>query len=426
MEDITFNLERGRRQLRRPPCLPRRKTAETSRAHLLRLVVWRNGCVENVPPMTVPGVKLIGRCVILHVPGSRDEKRPSYYYTGLVTMVTVSTISMMHVNRYTEGDFAAYRERERRLMVARELSRTNEALSDARFTPGKGDGDPAKGLAAEGLTQRKCLSDKSLVYGHDQDLWLLEGDGRICEIDSARGLASALPLPREAEVRAEGRRHREVVEEAAPDENGIPDGVGFFSADASDSSLDNSFFEGVCQHGISVGPLPYVTIDRALIAAAYLGRDPRSSFYSLFSNPLRELVDMQYLRMFVRQYLVHLSEGYKGGRVTLYHFVMVRGACPLVDQELLKQVAFSELPTLLNADQHCWGVQHPGPEVRAYAAAFPPPNAGDANIEFTLVTSPDETITQQDSSLTRPPRRKKDSCCECFGLFTLEYRRQEC
>ncbi|KPI83984.1 hypothetical protein ABL78_6959 [Leptomonas seymouri] len=62
-------------------------------------------------------------------------------------------------------------------------------------------------------------------------------------------------------------------------------------------------------------------------------------------------MDMQYLRMFVRRYLVHTSEGNNPRQVPLYAFVTVRGACPNVDRELVNQIAREELPGLMKVDR---------------------------------------------------------------------------
>ncbi|KAI5687864.1 hypothetical protein MNV84_06205 [Leishmania braziliensis] len=100
----------------------------------------------------------------------------------------------------------------------------------------------------------------------------------------------------------------------------------------------------------SIGPIPYVTFLRKSIHNVAFGRDPRSSFYSLFKDPARHTRDMQVLRMFVRRYLVHTSQGNNPRQVLLYAFLSVRCAWPDVDRELVNRVALEELPTLLKAD----------------------------------------------------------------------------
>lgn len=393
----------------RPPRPAACTVDRSSPEYLRRFVVWRNGCVENVPRMTVTSVKLIGRCVILHVRGCRDGTRPPYYYTGLVTLVTKFAVSMMHVNRYTEADFRLYRERERQSLVAQGLP-VNARLYEPFGCPR---------VDAGGRSESGGNGDAGA------DALFFQGSDGVVDIDSARGLASAFPSSHLAKVHADGQRSARAGHDSSAATPLVGAGTDCLPRSSRAETLKNdsslSSVSDLCRHGLSAGPLPYVTINRSSIASAFLGRDPRSSFYSLFQDPSRELLDMQYLRMFVRQYLVHISEGNKARRVDLYSFVMVRGACPMVETELLKRIAFEELPVLLNADHH-----HLKTVKVAAARAQSASGSDDSDIEFIEVTSAVESDTAVAAAPSNAaPRRKKKTCCGCFGLFTLEYRRQE-
>lgn len=372
-----------------------------------RLVVWRNGCIENVPRMAVPGVRLIGRCVILHIRGT-----PSYYYTGLVTMVTTAVIALMHVHRYTEVDFAAYRAREQRFATAGGLQREVALFHDPVMLM-------EGGVSGVGPFE-------NLVHGGDpaDDVRVAAGCYDVQEIDSARGLASAIPRPAEAAMAYPRRPHRR--NDAASSRSGGGGGIANLAPELRE-----------WQGGVSIGPLPHVSLERRHVISAFLGRDPRSTFYSLLQDPYKELVDLQHLRIFVRQYLVHISAGNKARRVPLCAFVMARGACPMVEADLLRRVAWEELETLLTADQRTRNLPRRAPAGMPQGAAQQLPTTTnttntaavvslasplqlgeEADIVFTIEPAPAEVVVA--AAVLRKetaPRQKKQTCCSCFGFL---------
>lgn len=97
----------------------------------------------------------------------------------------------------------------------------------------------------------------------------------------------------------------------------------------------------------SVGPLPYVTFPRRKIHNVHFSTNPPSTFYSLFLYPHKRQFDLQCLRMFVRRYLVHTSQGNNPTNIPLRAFIVCRCNCPDIDDELLKSVAEEELENMM-------------------------------------------------------------------------------
>eukprot|EP00796_Vickermania_ingenoplastis_P011012 gene11012-7655_t len=100
----------------------------------------------------------------------------------------------------------------------------------------------------------------------------------------------------------------------------------------------------------TMGPMPAVTFIRKKFHSVLFAMNPPASFYSIFSDPEKRLMDMQYLRMFVRRYLVHTSQGNNPGGIPLQEFVAVRANCPTIEAALLEKVAKEELMALVKAD----------------------------------------------------------------------------
>eukprot|EP00796_Vickermania_ingenoplastis_P007334 gene7334-5168_t len=100
----------------------------------------------------------------------------------------------------------------------------------------------------------------------------------------------------------------------------------------------------------TMGPLPCVSFSRKKIFDIKFGLNPPSTFYSLFFNPSKKVTDMQYLRMFVRRYLVHTSQGNNSNLIPLRAFILCSCNCSAVDDTLLERVAQEELHKLLHVD----------------------------------------------------------------------------
>ncbi|KPA73828.1 hypothetical protein ABB37_09472 [Leptomonas pyrrhocoris] len=285
------------------------------------IIIHSDRPIENLPVLEAPELKLIGRCVSLCAKVRVGEAEEVFYYTGLVASVTFAAVALMHVNRYTRSDFKEYVARERAITKG-----GMPALTTTGTAPARGSGLPSHGYTTKG--EVGVGQDGELVSGQDATALLM--------MDAAGSLAPAVRLYTEAEIEAE-------VAAGSPNQPN--------PADATPSSMRALRHKGFRTCDTSVGPIPYMTFPRKSIHDVHFGRDPCSGFYALFQDPANEIGDMQYLRTFVRRYLVHTSEGNNPRQVPLYPFVTVRCACPNVDRDLVNRVAHEELPGLMNADR---------------------------------------------------------------------------
>ena len=305
--------------------------AEAIDAVLSRLVIHEDKPIENLPEMVSPELKLIGRCVSLCMKQTINNVSAPYYYTGLVAMVTDTTVTLMYVNRYTRADFQLYQTRERNVAVGMN-SAGYRALLPMQSLDRRGEGGSQDGPAAEegqvADTKRAASTDGTTAgrEAADPAPELLPRD------DPAGSLAPAVSLTLDYAF-----------------SSGVVDGGDDDAAAPTLTRSSRSRRFRTC--ATSLGTLPYVTFPRTSIHDVAFGRDPANEFYSLFQDPSKQLLDMQYLRMFVRRYLVHTSEGNNPRQVPMYAFLTMRGACPGLDHELANQLVREELPRLMKADR---------------------------------------------------------------------------
>ncbi|KAK7201942.1 hypothetical protein NESM_000261900 [Novymonas esmeraldas] len=349
---------------------------ESIEEQVARIIIHDDRPIEHLPVMMAPELKLIGRCVSLCVKQSiAGAPVASYYYTGLVATVTASSVTLMHVYRYTRADFKVYKAREQRLaqgdLVTDDAqdNGTSATLPNTRTT--SAPLLPTLFYTAAGATPRPpAPSDSAAVAqdhrggaaaspGHrysregavdvaeDGGLASAQDPSSLRAMDAAGSLTPAVPVKTDAEIESEGAAAEREQEGAAEGEEAAVAEAGNCTAGGSGRGQR---LRHVRNYGGSMGPIPYVTFLRKTIYNVEFGRDPRSAFYSLFQDPAKQFTDMQYLRMFVRRYLVHTSQGNNPREVPLYAFVSVRGAWPALDRELVNQIVHEELPRLLMSD----------------------------------------------------------------------------
>ncbi|KAG5496911.1 hypothetical protein GH5_01419 [Leishmania sp. Ghana 2012 LV757] len=309
--------------------------------------------IENLPAMVSPELKMIGRCVAFSVRQSRKSTpAASYAYVGLVSAITATTVTLMHVNRYTAVDFKAYNAREQLLAKRKGIA----FKSGSRIGT---DGGSAANLESIGTNPgpREPISDGGPpFYGccAEGEEGSAQHRGRTspgcppalhqADISGSLALLPLLVTEEGLEATALARRQEDREPINGTHITFVDHGCSAASTRAARHRRFRSF------HG-SCGPIPYVTFSRKSIHEVEFGRDPRSSFYSLFQDPAKHIGDMQYLRMFVRRYLVHTSEGNNPRQVPLYAYLSARCAWPNLDRELVKELVQEELVGLLKTDR---------------------------------------------------------------------------
>ncbi|KPA73832.1 hypothetical protein ABB37_09476 [Leptomonas pyrrhocoris] len=292
---------------------------------LRRLILHEDRPIENLPEMVSSELKLIGRCVSLRVKQTIGGINAPYYYTGLVSMVTDTAVTLMYVCRYTAVDFSFYQTRERRIA---------DVASSAGYPPLRRRRE--LDIGDEDAVQRS--STVSQKNGGDSE-GASSSTGRVTEAEGGDAVAGLHSRPDAAGSLAPALCLSLEPAEASPTADTEP---------AHPRSARPKRFR-LCTESLAI--LPYVTLLRANIDEVAFGRDPTSDFYALFHDPSRQLMDMQFLRTFVRRYLVHTSEHNNPRQVPMYTFVTDRGGCPDLDRGLANQLVREELPRLMQADR---------------------------------------------------------------------------
>ncbi|CAJ1991266.1 hypothetical protein conserved [Leishmania donovani] len=316
-----------------------------------RIVLCEDRPIENLPVMVSPELKLIGRCVTFLVKQTLNgAAATSYYYIGLVSTVTASTATLMHVDRYTPADFKAYKSREQRLAnglavpVNTGSSIGNNRGREFNEVSMSANNRPPSSLPDGELRSYSRANEDEVAAAEDGSLTRARGAGQLIDLYASGSLAHSAPLTTETELATAISTQRDKEQLRAPyaslEENQE-------QPEAGGAARYRHFrrFSG------SIGPIPYVTFLRKNIQDVEFGRDPNAIFYSLFQDPAKHIDDMQCLRMFVRRYLVHTSEGNNPRQVPLYAFLSVRCAWPDVDRELVNRLVYEELTALVKADR---------------------------------------------------------------------------
>lgn len=111
---------------------------------------------------------------------------------------------------------------------------------------------------------------------------------------------------------------------------------------------------------VCLGPFPFATFSRKEIHKIFFTEPENDGNYPspLFSCSENRMRDMNYLRMFVRRYLVYSSLGRNPSQISLKAYASRLLSCPSIDEVLLQKVAKEELEYLLTVDKEL--LRHPG------------------------------------------------------------------
>lgn len=284
-----------------------------------KAIIHADRPIEYLPSISPPELKLIGRCVTFNGDTSIDGEIRSFYYEGLVATINKETVMLIHVHRYTEEDFQVHKLERRQAAVA-----SNDVL---KATPSGeqevvGAAVTASAPGVQGLG-RSAATTREELEAMQQSRRGAAGDAHEFDFDQ-QGVSVT--------------EHHEAPE--------LLNELGETHAEAT-TRVRNRMRK---QTG-SMGPIPYVTFSRSHIHRVEFGVDLRSSFYSIFHDPTKMHFDMQCLRMFVRRYIIHTSQGNNPRRVPLRAFITCRCNCPDLDDELLVRTTREELAHLIKIDR---------------------------------------------------------------------------
>ncbi|KAG5471302.1 hypothetical protein LSCM1_01379 [Leishmania martiniquensis] len=296
-----------------------------------RVIIHEDRPIENLPPMAAPELMLIGCCVSLCARQRVEGVTKMFHYTGLVASVSLAAVTLRHVIRYSHADYKSYLSREDNIgRMGHGLRAAVGHRSDCEFERESHD----------------CNAGREIRVGDNHELADMSDMTISGPVDAAGSLAPAVGLVTEDELDSIASGWRQEAHEPTSETSAAAaHREGSRSSPRAVRHRRFRTFDG------SFGPIPYVTFLRKSIHEVEFGRDPRSSFYSLFQDPAKHIGDMQHLRMFVRRYLVHTSEGNNPRQVPLYAYLSARCAWPSVDRELVSRLVHEELVGLLKTDR---------------------------------------------------------------------------
>ncbi|GET92373.1 hypothetical protein, conserved [Leishmania tarentolae] len=285
--------------------------------------------IENLPVICPPELKLIGRCVTFKGETTINGETCSFFYEGLIGTINKETVMLIHVHRYTEEDFQVHK------LECHQALGTNYNLKSSKqgvgVTPPNSDmegvfsGDHG-GTAREEIEANHNNGTRDGVrdpiVGESMQKPNDKSSNFDFDFDHNSGAQEHREMP--ALLNALGETH---AEETTRMRNRMQ------------------------QHKGTMGPIPYVTFSRSHIHRVEFGVDPPSVFYSIFRDPSKAFFDMQCLRMFVRRYIIHTSQGNNPRSVPLRAFITSRCNCRDLDSNLLERVTREEIAHLLKIDR---------------------------------------------------------------------------
>eukprot|EP00796_Vickermania_ingenoplastis_P011013 gene11013-7656_t len=258
--------------------------------------------MDNLPPLHAQELATIGRNVIFTASSSVATDHAEMMYSGLISFIGSNCITLLHCHRFVPSDRELYLQ----YCSASEKQNVEE---DNAFQDMAGEAVDVLDLDNSRIARENYSFDAEVSPPPSANIDAPDGHRRIdaATQTSLNGLGeeSRTPPP------GEPSKVRELY---------------------------------------TMGPLPVVSFNRTKIHDVKFAVNPPASFYSIFSDPEKRLMDMQYLRMFVRRYLVHTSQGNNPGGIPLQAFVAVRANCPTIEAALLEKVAKEELMALVKAD----------------------------------------------------------------------------
>ncbi|KPA73833.1 hypothetical protein ABB37_09477 [Leptomonas pyrrhocoris] len=340
----------ARPQLReaRVPAVAERLQSTLAEDAASRLIIHDDKPIENVPTMTAPELKLIGRCVSFGMKQTINGVSSLFYYTGLVSAVTATAVTLMYVNRYTEADFKAYREREKRASTAGGVHVSHEFPDkDCRAAALILTG--AELLAADHRSSERDAEVSRFPYSLSEVLEGAFGAPPRSSTDPRGSVCPAVRMLTGADLQRLAAHHCRSEPENRERSEEVATAATTAAAMTKSPHCAGALTFRTCSD--SLGPLPCVTLLRRGLHDVAFGRSPDSVFYSLLQDPSKKLMDMQYLRMFLRRYLVHTSEGNNPEQISLFTYLREVAGCSDLGHERARQLVREEVVDLMKHDR---------------------------------------------------------------------------
>lgn len=268
--------------------------------------------IENLPRIGPEELKVIGRCITFEAETLYQGEVRKMHYSGLVSTICCETVSLIHVQRFSDKSFEAFMEQKR---ANDSNNAVNHPKGKEEEMSGNADG-PTTGGQGSSVTSTNDVG--GTVSG---------GNHNVSTCSSSHRPPSPLTPSSPFSFSVTDYQH-----------------TGFIGMIATPTHREKL-------HEVQEDFMaPFMTFSRKRIHNVQFSIDPSSRFYSLFRHTSKHIIDMQCLRMFVRRYIVHTSQGNNPRNVPLKAFIVCRCNCPKVEDQLLERIAREEIYYLLKLD----------------------------------------------------------------------------
>lgn len=288
-----------------------------------RMVIHDDKAVENLPRLQFSDHQLVGSFVGFHACiKDPSEVNRVECFTALVKDINASCITFMEVRRFSRSDWYTHR--------GTWYISVEEGVEDDT----EGTTSPLTSISAVGV-QRHIE-----FIGVDGQRSVIHGGG-------AAGSSSAA-LPREsvegytnpfwADI-VPGEIERELEDRMRTPPPSPSSSAGVLQRRAPRRDLRSAML------------YPYMTIQRQRILKIEVGHNPGIRSSVLFDTPSRRFDDLQYLRMFVRRYLVHISTIDDAAVMPLLSYIGHQCNWPGADRDVVHRIAKEELRNVLTTER---------------------------------------------------------------------------
>lgn len=270
------------------------------------------------------------------------------YFGGLVSAISSETITLIYATRYSEKSF-------RGLQMVKKMK--EDAKQASGFTARRERGSINSADEMELVGEPLESSDSHLTYLDYPPMTDAAGESGQYPPDgswptgisvgnsSQNTKAALLSLPSPTIISSDPQHPPEV-------------GISFRANEAvPDSDISFSYLKHLSCSNPNQGKklsladedfsAPFMSFSRKRIHNVQFSIDPLKTPYFLFHSADKQFMDMECLRLFIRRYLIHTSQGNNRQQLPLKSFIVRRLNCPNIEDALLIRLAREELLSLL-------------------------------------------------------------------------------
>lgn len=280
--------------------------------------------------------------------GSGAKAVDRMYFGGLVSAISAEAITLIHATRFSEKSF-------RGLQMATKMK--NDAKEASGFAIRRERSSLISADEMELVGEAMECSDSHLTYLDYPARTEAAGepvqfppDGSWSTVISvghstSDTIAPSLNLPSATNISSVSE-HPPEVENSMRANAADPDSGILFSY-LKRLSLSNPNQGKKLSSADEDFSAPFMSFSRKRIHNVQFSIDLLKAPYFPFRCPDKQFIDMEYLRLFIRRFLIHTSQGNNHQQMPLKSFIVRRLNCPNIEDALLLRLAKEELVSLL-------------------------------------------------------------------------------